>query len=88
MVRFDTGSSQSFLLKGYNPAVETRKSKYQIKASKIPMPEDGPLVLIPFYRVTFAHLMQAAKGDLLNEGHINYKICSSALSPALSGAAF
>ena len=52
------------------------------------MLEDEPLVLIPFYRVTFAHFLQAAKGDLMNEGHINYKICASALSPALSSAAF
>lgn len=52
------------------------------------MIEDEPLVLIPYYKLTFGHFMDADRPELTNGVNESYKITASSLSPALSAVAF
>ena len=51
----DKGAAELFLLKGYNPP-DNLNSIY-IDQSKILMYEDLPLILIPYYQLTFGHFL-------------------------------
>lgn len=83
------GFTTSFLLKGYDPPKSKLNSKYILSKSKVPMLEDNPLILIPFYNLNFSHFLR--EGDPASELEglsVKYRIASFALNPTVSVTAF